>query len=189
MLDKIMEYSTCELYDGMDKPTAMDYSIKPFITKGKICGKAVTIDIPTDSCAKVMEALKIAQPGEIIVIAAHGRCNVAMWGDYRTRIAQHKGLAGIVIDGAFRDLEENLELGFPIFAKANCCAADVSSNVGEVNVPVTCGGVEVKPGDIIVADANGVVVIDPQDIATILAKAEAKKTAQDIKIKNIPLNW
>lgn len=179
----LLSYSTCELCDGMDKLTAMDSSIKPFISKKRICGHAVTIDIPTTSCAKVMEAIEAAKSGDIIVIAAHGNCNTAMWGDYRTRIALKKGIEGIVIDGAFRDIEENLELGFPIYARTNCCGADVSTNTGTVNIPVICGGVEVKPGDIIVADANGVIAIDPCNIDEILAKAELKKQAQEAKIK------
>lgn len=185
LYERILEYSTCELCDGMDNPTALDSSIKPFISKERICGPAVTVDIPTPSCAKVMEALKIAQPGDILVIAAHGNVNRAMWGDYRTRIAQKKGIAGIVIDGAFRDIEENLELGFPIYAKNHCSAADVSTNIGEVNVPVLCGGIEVKPGDIIVADANGVVKIELNNIEKVLEKAEIKKLAQEEKIRKL----
>lgn len=183
----ILRYSTCELCDGMDKITAMDSSIKPFITKKRICGCAITVDIPTTSCAKVMEAIDASEPGDIIVIAAHGNSNTAMWGDYRTRIALKKGIAGIIIDGAFRDIEENLELGFPIYARTNCCGADVSNNSGTINIPVICGGVEVKPDDIIVADANGVVVINPQNINDILTKAEKKKVAQEAKIKNLDL--
>ena len=181
---RIMQYSTCEVSDGMPRLAAMDYTIKPLVVNKKICGPALTLDMPTLSCVKVMDALAVAKPGQVLVIAAHGNCETVMWGDFRSKIAMKKQLAGLVIDGVFRDIDEVKEIGFPIFAKGICPAADFSNNEGSVNVPVTCAGVTVNPGDIVFGDANGVVVLPPDKefIETALAKADAKTKAQNAKL-------
>lgn len=174
LLESLNKFTVPELCDGMDVFRAMDYHIKPMVTTKKIIGPAVTLQLMLGDSLMVPKALSVAKPGDIIVIDAKGSCNNAVWGDNRSRVAKKIGLAGVVIDGAFRDIEENEELGFPIYARANTCGRSTRSAKGEVNVPISCGGVAVRPGDIIVGDRNGVCVI-PLEHAEEIIQATQKQ--------------
>ena len=107
------------------------------------------------------------------------------WGDHRSICANLKGLEGIVIDGAFRDLEGCREADFPIFARNVTPGSAGKSREGELNVPVICGGVEVCPGDLIIGDCNGVLVIKPKDAEWIMEKADAKIKAEQYTIQRM----
>lgn len=174
LLDKISGYSTTELCDGAVVFNAMDYEIKPRVTTRKIVGPAVTVKLPIGASLAAADAINLAQPGDIIVIGGHGICNNALWGDHRSFCAKLKGIAGVVIDGAFRDIEGQEEVGLPIYARGLCCGAASKNESGEINVPITCGSVIVNPGDIIVGDRNGVVVVRPDEAEEIMERAQAK---------------
>ncbi len=174
LIDRLSKYSTPELCDGMIVFSAMDYHIKPRVTTKKICGPAVTVKLPTGASLAAAEAINIAQEGDILVLAGHGVCTMSLWGDHRSLCAKLKGIQAVVIDGAFRDIEGNEEIGFPIYARALTCGAASKNPAGEINVPVECGGVIVNPGDIIVGDRNGVVVIRPDEAEEIMKNAQEK---------------
>lgn len=174
LLDKIRSYTTAELCDGSIVYNAMDYRIKPMVTKQKICGPAITVKLPIGDSLMVSKAVDIAKPGDVIVIDGKGSCNNALWGDHRSLSCKVKGIEGVVIDGAFRDLEENEKIGFPIYAKAVTCGSSSKNNNGEINVPISCGGVTVNPGDIIVGDVNGVCVIPVEYAEQIIQNAQKK---------------
>ena len=174
LIERIREFSTPDLCDGTVVYKPMDYRIKPMVTTKKICGPAVTLQLMLGDSLLVTKALSVAKPGDVIVIAAHGSCNNAIWGDHRSLVAKKLGLEGVVLDGAFRDIEENEKIGFPIYAKAITCGSSTKNSNGEVNVPVSCGGVTVRPGDIVVGDRNGVCVIPPEFAEQVLATARDK---------------
>ena len=172
LLERLNKFTVPELCDGMDLFRAMDYQIKPMVTTQKIIGPAITLQLTLGDSLLVPKAIEVAQPGDIIVIDAKGSCNNAVWGDNRSRVAKALGLAGVVIDGAFRDIEENEAIGFPIYARANTGGRSTRCAKGEINVPIACGGVSVRPGDIIVGDRNGVVVIPLEYAEEIIQAAQ-----------------
>lgn len=174
LLDKIARYSTTELCDGATVFNAMDHHIKPMITNRKIVGPAVTVKLPIGASLAAAHAIDFAQKGDILVLDGHGVCNNALWGDHRSFCCKLKGIQAVVIDGAFRDIEGNEELDFPIYARALTCGAASKNSSGEINVPISCGGVIVNPGDIIVGDRNGVVVIKPSEAEEIMENAQKK---------------
>ena len=172
LLERLNKFTVPELCDGMDLFRAMDYQIKPMVTTQKIIGPAVTLQLTLGDSLVVPKAIEVAQPGDIIVIDAKGSCNNAVWGDNRSRVAKALGIAGVVIDGAFRDIEENEAIGFPIYARASTGGRSTRCAKGEINVPIACGGVSVRPGDIIVGDRNGVVVIPLEYAEQIIQAAQ-----------------
>ncbi len=97
-------------------------------------------------------------------------CNTAVWGDKRTREALNLQVQGVIIDGAFRDIDENEALNFPIYARASASCRSQQKQLGDYNGTISCGGVIVCPGDIIVADRNGVCVIPLEEAETVLEK-------------------
>lgn len=185
LLDRIREFSTCELCDGTIIYNAMDYHIKPMVTKQKICGPAITVKLPMGDSLMVTKAVDIAKAGDVIVVDGRGSGNNALWGDHRSLSCKVKGIEGVVIDGAFRDLEENEEIGFPIYAKAVTCGSSTKNSNGEINIPISCGGVTVNPGDIIVGDVNGVCVIPTEYAEQIMENAQKKIDSMDIVKKEI----
>lgn len=178
LLKRIASYTVPELCDGMEVFSAMDYQLKPWIGDGKIIGYALTVNVPTGEGAIVTDAIEIAHAGDVIVISGHGNCNSSYWGDHRSQCARIKKVAGVVIDGAFRDIEGCKEAGVPVFAKGLTCGTANKSGVGQLNVPISCAGVTVLPGDIIVGDSNGVCVIKLEEAEAILKRTERKVAAQ-----------
>ena len=181
LLERIIEYSAPELCDGSIVYNAMDYHIKPMVTTKKIVGQAITLKLMLGDSLLVTKALSLCKPGDVLVIDGRGSGNNAVWGDHRSLVAKHLGLSGVVIDGAFRDIDENEEIGFPIYARNITAGSSTKNSNGEINVPIVCGGVPVNPGDIIVGDRNGVAVIPVEFAEQIIDGAHDKR----VKMENL----
>jgi regulator of RNase E activity RraA len=135
-----------------------------------IAGRAVTVSIPAGGINVVKLGIEQAQAGDVIVVSAQGDTTYAMIGGNIALGMQARGIVGFVIDGAVRDVSELRELAFPTFARGTAtAAADLGGPRGEVNVPIACGGVVVNPGDIVVADEDGIVVVPPAIAADVAA--------------------
>lgn len=178
LFERLREFTVPELCDGAGVFSAMDYHIKPWIGRTKIVGRALTVKVPAGEGAIVSRAIELAGDGDVIVIAGQGVCQCSYWGDHRSLCARLQGAAGVVIDGAFRDLEGCEEAGFPVFARALTCGTAQKTEEGQINVPVSCAGVAVNPGDFIVGDVNGVCVIPRDQAETVLERAAKKVAAQ-----------
>ncbi len=178
LFERLREFTVPELCDGAGVFSAMDYHIKPWIGRTKIVGRALTVKVPAGEGAIVSRAIELAGDGDVIVIAGQGVCQCSYWGDHRSLCARLQGAAGVVIDGAFRDLEGCEEAGFPVFARALTCGTAQKTGEGQINVPVSCAGVAVNPGDFIVGDVNGVCVIPRDQAETVLERAAKKVAAQ-----------
>lgn len=185
MLERLSGFSTSELCDGSSFPRAMDYHIKPWVGDKRIVGRAVTVDVPAGEGDLIADAILQLKKGDVLVIAGKGCCDYSYWGDFRSFCAKTAGAVGVVIDGAFRDVEECREIGLPVFARAVTCITAAKKGTGSINVPVSCGGVCVRPGEIIVGDENGVCVIDPEEAEAIMEKAEKKRAAQEQVVREI----
>ena len=178
LLERLREFTVPELCDGAGVFSAMDYHIKPWIGRTKIVGRALTVKVPAGEGAIVSRAIELAGEGDVIVIAGQGVCQCSYWGDHRSLCARLQGAEGVVIDGAFRDLEGCEKAGFPVFARALTCGTAQKTGEGQINVPVSCAGVAVNPGDFIVGDVNGVCVIPRDQAETVLERAAKKVAAQ-----------
>lgn len=139
----------------------------------RIAGPAVTVTVPPGDFLMIAEALTTVRPGDVLVIDARGDSLRAVWGEYFSAWAQGLGLAGVVIDGATRDVGAIGKLGFPVFTRGTTSRKPTMTGPGEVNVPVSCGGVCVVPGDIVVADGEGVIVLPLRNLDGILASVRA----------------
>lgn len=174
LLRRFEEFSSAELCDGEIVYSAMDYHIKPMVTTKKIIGQAVTLKLMMGDSLLVTKAISLCKPGDVLVIDGRGSGNNALWGDHRSLVCKLLGLSGVVMDGAFRDIDENEKIGFPIYARAVTAGSSTKNSNGEINVPISCGGVAVNPGDIVVGDRNGVVVIPPAFAEQVLEGARKK---------------
>jgi len=167
MISIFKEVSTPNISDAMHRKGAMR-GIHPINLGTKIVGTAVTVQTFAGDWAKPVEAIDMAGPGNVLVIY-NGSDYVAPWGGLATLSARNKGIEGVVVDGAVRDVDEIRALGYPIFSSAIVPNAGDPKGMGEINSEIRCGGQTVKPGDYIVGDESGVVVI-PRERAYEIAR-------------------
>ena len=154
----------------------MHAAIKPLLPQWRVCGPAFTVRPEyTEDLLTGEVAGKYAQAGDVIVVDGGARLDVACWGMGMSMAAQRNGCAGVVLDGSCMNgtllTRERVQL--PIFARALVASARGADKPGSINVPIICGGVIVHPGDIILADCDGVVVLPPQQLAAILSRSES----------------
>ena len=176
----LASYSTCNLADGMQKMYVMDSGIKPICPTHKICGPAVTVNISIGDNLMLHKALGLVRPGDILVIDAQGCTTFSACGGIMMLRMKKLGVAGIVVDGSVRDIEDIREIGLPVYARGIVPQGGGKAGPGQINFPVSCGGVAVLPGDVIVADDNGVVCV-PQDDIEAVAEGVKVKLAKEEK--------
>jgi regulator of RNase E activity RraA len=170
LMEQFTEFATPDISDMLNRLYAMDPGISSLTGKHhRLCGPACTVKVFPGDNLMVHKSLDVAIPGDIVVIDAHASSMNAVLGDLVSTKSKHRGIAGFVVDGFIRDLPDILELDFPIFARGTTSIGPLHRGPGEINYPICCGGIVVNPGDVIVADGAGVVVI-PQEIASDLLK-------------------
>lgn len=151
--------ATGNVGDALGRSAALDGRIKPVGPGMACCGVAFTIKArPVDNLI-VWKALELARPGDVLVIATGAYLGHSTWGDLTSRVGAARGLAAVVTDGAVRDVDGILEAGLPVFAAGVTPNSPQKDGPGELNVPISCGGQVIAPGDILVGDGDGVVVV------------------------------
>ena len=182
LLARFRGLGTGPVCDALGRFAAMDYRIKPLEPDMHLAGSALTVwTRPCDNLV-IYKALEMAQPGDVLVIAIEGYTTNSTWGELTTLIAKRLGLAGMVTDGVVRDSREIVEIGFPVFAAGLSPNSPFKDGPGKINVPVTCGGVMVRAGDIVVGDTDGVVVV-PQELAEATLERVSAVHAKEDKIR------
>jgi regulator of RNase E activity RraA len=159
-------FDTPAISDLMNRLYSMEIGIRPMTDEHlQLCGPACTVKVYPGDNLMVHKSLDIAQPGDVVVIDTSGSHMTAVLGDLVSTKARHRGIAGFLVDGLIRDLPGIQGLGdFPVFARGVTPIGPLHRGPGEINYPVSAGGLVVSPGDVIVGDANGVVVV-PREIA------------------------
>lgn len=183
--ERAEKLSTSLISDVMGRFSVMDYSIKPIVPGMKIAGTAFTVNARAADNLYLHKALRMGRPGYILVTDGKGHEKNALWGEIMTSIAMVKGLTGLVLDGVVRDIAALREKGFPVFCKGAHAAGPDKDGPGEINGPISCGGVVVNPGDLILADDDGVVVVPRAEVPHILDLAEKKAEAEDKRLREI----
>jgi 3-hexulose-6-phosphate synthase/6-phospho-3-hexuloisomerase len=181
--DILGKVSTCNLSDAMHRRGEM-HGLRPINFKKKFFGKAFTVRAYPGDWSKTVQAIDSAEEGDVIVIDAH-ESQVALWGELATMSAISNKIAGLVIDGGVRDVEYIRKTDFPVYGRCISPAAGEPKGMGELNVPIHCGGLEIETGDYIMGDENGVVVIPKKRALEIAKRALYVKEKEDRVRKEI----
>lgn len=169
LLAALFEADVAHLTDAMNKFGVVDSRIQPVYRPiERAVGAALTVKVHPGDHLMVRKAMGMATAGQIMVIDSRADTTKAVWGGMVSEMMARRDLGGLVIDGAARDARHIGETGLPVWARSVVATAPTFSGPGEVNTPVACGGVPVLPGDIVVADAEGIVVIPRQDLETVV---------------------
>ncbi|WP_394841921.1 RraA family protein [Pendulispora brunnea] len=166
-----------------DKTTRVVHGIRPRSHNRWACGPAYTVRCRDDFFG-VVEAIESANPGDVVVVDGGGR-EIAYAGELFARAAQTRGLAAIVVDGGYRDMTYVSTCNLPVYSRHVTPMAGGTNKLGELQVPITCGGVTVSPGDIFIADTEGIVVLAPGRAMEVLRAARDIKTAEAAAIAKI----
>lgn len=171
-LDALSGLSVSHLSDVLHRSRTTG-ALRPFAKAGaRLCGPALTVRVAVGDHLMVQKALDLAQPGQVIVVDAHGYLETAMVGEVMTRIARSRGIGGFVIDGAIRDVDYITSQDCPVYARGVTPAGPTRRGPGEIHVSVQVGGMVVQPGDIICGDMDGLVSV-PASAALEIARQVA----------------
>lgn len=161
----------------------LDWRIQCLYRPVQLVGQAITVSSPPTDNAIFRDALDRAEPGDVLVIDRAGDQRHASWGGILSLAAKLKGLAGVVVDGAATDWAEITDMQFPVFCKNLSALTTRKQNLGgRLGEPISCGGVTVSTGDLVLGDEDGVVVVPFQQVDDVLVKALAKE-AQEEKVR------
>jgi len=178
LISLLAEFETPDISDRMNRLYTMHLDIRAVTGRNKIFGPACTVRVFPGDNLMVHKSLDVARPGDVVVVDAGASTMNAVLGDLVTAKARHRGLAGFVVDGLIRDLPGIERQGLPVFARGITPIGPLHRGPGEVNFPIQCGGIVVNPGDIIVGDSNGVVVVPRQIAPALLRRLTEQKMAE-----------
>ncbi len=176
LVERFLAVDTTALCDADKSTRVMASAIRPRSAVTRICGPAFTVRCGSDFLA-VLRAIEAAAPGDVIVVDG-GEREIALGGELFARGAVVRRLGGIVVDAGYRDIAYVSTCQLPVYSRFVTPMAGTTNELGEVQVPVTCGGVPVNPGDIVLADDEGIVVVDPTKVDALLDSAAAIKKAE-----------
>lgn len=178
-LKALADLGAATIYEAQGQEGSVSPVIRPLDPTSRIAGQAFTADIGWGDNLMVHEAMRQIEAGHILVLDAHGCTEAGPWGDVLTAQAKYRGVVGLVIDGAVRDSADIIDLAFPAFVRGVCIRGTSKTYSGSVGQPVTIGGIAVRPGDVVVGDRDGLVVIPLENVDQALAAARQREAKED----------
>ncbi|TBL76321.1 4-carboxy-4-hydroxy-2-oxoadipate aldolase/oxaloacetate decarboxylase [Paenibacillus thalictri] len=174
IIEQFKELDVSTVYEAQGKIGLMHYSLKPIQQQTRICGPAVTAVCPAGDNLMIHAAIEVCKPGDVLVITTVGEGVAGMIGELIVTALMKRGVQGVIMDSGIRDAAQIRELGFPVWTRAIFSQGTTKSRGGWVNAPTVCGGAGVNPGDLIMADDDGVVVVKKEDISFALESSKQR---------------
>ena len=195
IIEGFKQISAATAHEASGKKGAMTSAIKPVAAGMKVCGPALTVLCRRKDNLMLHKAIAVAQPGDVLVVATEDRSEAGFWGEIMTVSAQANGIAGLVIDNCVRDAADIVASRFPVFSRGLSIKGTVKGSLGLINHPTVCGDFLVYPGDLVLGDDDGVVIVAREQAAKVLAQsiermeAEAKEIEEDISMGNLTVHF